>query len=154
MIDQDKYISFFSNYLSKEGSSEKTKKNYLADLLDFFSWLNTTNISALGQTSESEIHQYLAFLQEQGKSVATINRRLSTLRMFFKACTQNQIVQNTPTDNIHNLEQSSGIIGEHKVVLDSWQQHLSKRGVNRFGIQDHINVVSEFLEWVKVKQKV
>jgi site-specific recombinase XerD len=162
MIDQDSTIKMFSNYLTQEGASEKTKKNYVADLLDFLSWFNQANQTTpdanmkkplfLHTVTNTSIQRYIHFLEAQHKTPSTINRRLSTLRVFFRACNNSGFSTLNPTDGIHNVENSITTGGEHKHVLDTWHVHLSQKGLNRYTIQNHVNVVTEFLEWIKVNK--
>lgn len=151
MIDQDTVTSMFSNYLTQEGASEKTKKNYLADLLDFLSWFGKDPLF-LHTVTDKTIQEYIHALEAQKKTISTINRRLSTLRVFFRACIQSNYIGVNPTDGIHNLENNIATGGEHKEVLDSWHVYLSQKGLSRYSIQDHVNVITEFLEWIKVSK--
>jgi site-specific recombinase XerD len=159
MIEQDAVVEMFSNYLTQEGASEKTKKNYIADLLDFLSWFeknehinhegtNKTPIF-LHTVTDQTVYKYISALETTKKTPSTINRRLSSLRVFFRACCQLGFTKINPTDGIHNIENTVTTGGEHKQVLDIWHVHLSQKGLNRYSIQNHVNVVNEFLEWMK-----
>jgi site-specific recombinase XerD len=151
MIDQDELIKFFSKYLSQEGASEKTKKNYIADLLDFFACIKKPSLS-LQEISEQTIQSYILALKRQQKTASTINRRLSTLRVFFRSCIQAKIIHNNPVERIHNVENTLSQEGEHKDILNSWHTHLSNNGLNKYAIADHINVVNDFLNWIKANK--
>ena len=55
MIYQETLLKIFSNYLTREGASNKTIKNYLADVADFFSWLSEVIHTA--ETNEQKFYK-------------------------------------------------------------------------------------------------
>jgi integrase/recombinase XerC len=80
------HILPFHNYLKFEKRySAHTVRSYSDDLVAFFEYLDTT----YGKIAPSEItalyiRSWLALVKEQGASSRTINRKISTLKSFFK----------------------------------------------------------------------
>jgi len=99
----------FSTYLIKQNASEVTRKNYVMDIKNFFTWLNMclTNGSIklleniekpLSRITTEIIETYKRSLTTSKTPIATINKRLSALRMFFQfALIEHKITENPMT---------------------------------------------------------
>ena len=99
----------FSTYLIKQNASVITRKNYVMDIKNFFTWLNTglTNGSItllenaekpLTRITSEIIELFKRSLSTSKTPIATINRRLSALRMFFQfALIEHKITENPMT---------------------------------------------------------
>ncbi len=107
----------FSTYLIKQNASEVTRKNYLADIRNFFKWLNTgiTNGSiTLRENAEKPLTRITSEIVETFKRsliasqtpVATINRRLSALRMFFQFAVLEQKIMENPMLLVRNISRN------------------------------------------------
>lgn len=148
MIIQEKIITAFSKYLTTEGSSIKTQKNYLADVKDFSSWLEQMNVKkTVKEIKKETIQGYIENLENQSKSVATINRRLSSLRMFFTFMIQQHIVDSHPLEHISNLSGDS-IEQTHKALFAAYEAKLKQQGKNTTETTYSKHVVSDFIRWV------
>ncbi len=82
-----KYIKEFINYLTVEKRySNNTVQAYLRDLEQFFSFIQATFgiEGTLTEMSHIHIRSWLASLKETGNESASINRKISTLKSFFK----------------------------------------------------------------------
>lgn len=138
----------FLNFLTNEGASPKTLKNYAADLRDFFEFLATIKTSeALNKRdfvmkiTESDVLGYLSFLEKSQKSQSTITRRTSTLRTFFRSLEETKIITTSPlrptqaamkkNDDVHPL-------------IKLWLSHDQKAVQSTRDIQH----VDEFLQWI------
>ena len=96
-------IHAYENYLTKvKQASSNTVSSYMRDIRQFSEWL-----SGMGQTdilgaSQLNISEYLAYLQEQGKSGATVSRTLASLKNFFAYVVTTGFLETTPiTPEIH-----------------------------------------------------
>jgi len=80
------HILAFSNYLKFEKRySEHTIRSYTDDLIAFFHYLEITYGSLpLGKITGTYIRSWLASIKNQRVSARTINRKISTLKSFFK----------------------------------------------------------------------
>ena len=89
----NKYI----NYLEAERrASRYTVRNYTTDLLGFFNFLKTKEISSLQEVDKHVLRDYLSFLMEQGFVKASIARKLSAIRSFYRYLLREEMVTTNP----------------------------------------------------------
>jgi len=110
----------FSSYLIKQNASEVTRKNYVADIKNFFKWLNnavSTGSITLREEVEKPLRTITTEIIELFKRslittqtpTATINRRLSALRMFFQfAMIEHKIIEN-PMLLVRNIPRNDAL---------------------------------------------
>jgi integrase/recombinase XerC len=92
----NKYI----DYLEVErNASPYTVRNYTTDLLDFFSFLKTRGVSSLNNIDRHVLRDYLAHLMEQGLVKASIARKLSAIRSFYRYLLREEIISTSPVAN-------------------------------------------------------
>jgi integrase/recombinase XerC len=79
-------ITLFLDYLKFEKRySQHTITSYETDLDDFFSFLNTTfGATEIETITHNQIRTWLAGLKEKGNTAKTLNRKISSLKSFFK----------------------------------------------------------------------
>lgn len=85
-----------------------TVKNYLSDLRYFIGWYQRhapreSFLSLLENLTEEHVASYRAYLQKSNLPEKTINRRLSTVRMFGKYLIDQNIVLRNPASKIVNV---------------------------------------------------
>jgi integrase/recombinase XerC len=101
-VNQQLQIQSFLDYLKFEKRySQHTIRSYQDDLQFFFDFLNIT----FGEVSVPEIkatfvRTWLAKQKEDGHSSKTLNRRISTLRSFFKYQLRQQVIEVSPMTTI------------------------------------------------------
>jgi len=89
----NKYI----NYLEAErNASPYTVRNYRNDLLDFFNFLKTKGIRSLKEVDKHVLRDYLSHLMEQGFVKASIARKLSAIRSFYRYLVREEIISKSP----------------------------------------------------------
>ncbi|MBA7618085.1 Tyrosine recombinase XerD [subsurface metagenome] len=89
----NKYV----NYLQAERNvSPYTVRNYTNDLLDFFGFLKTKGISSLKEVDRHTLRGYLSHLVEQGFVKASIARKLSAIRSFYRYLLREEVVSASP----------------------------------------------------------
>ena len=77
-------IRAYENYLIKvKQASENTVSSYLRDIRQFSEWLTENGVPELASATQVNIRDYLAYLQAQGKSGATVSRSLASLKNFY-----------------------------------------------------------------------
>lgn len=87
------YISVDRNY------SEQTVKAYKEDINIFVDFLKEQgNFEELTSVSNIEIDSYLEYMDDKNYSIDTIQRRISSLRSFFKFLQRNNLITNDPFD--------------------------------------------------------
>jgi integrase/recombinase XerC len=102
MQDTDLRIQPFLDYLKYEKRySQHTIISYQTDLVDFWSFMDK-DYGGLGlkEITHSFIRSWLAGLKEQKLSSRTINRKISSLRSFFKYHLRRGEIDVMPTTNV------------------------------------------------------
>ncbi len=96
-------IQAYENYLIKvKQASNNTVASYMRDIRQFFHWLQNVESIGILNANKENIGRYLAFLQEQGKSGATISRSLASLKNFYAYLTSTGFLEESPvTSDIH-----------------------------------------------------
>ena len=90
----------YINYLEAErNASRYTVRNYTHDLMNFFSFLNGEGISSLNEVDRLIIRDYLAYLLDEGLVKASIARKLSAIRSFYRYLLREKIVSVSPVAN-------------------------------------------------------
>ena len=83
-----------------------TVKAYQSDMEQFVEYVrNTYDITDLAEVDTTVVRSYLVWLKEQGLSNRSINRKLTTLRTFYKFCLREQFITKTPMTGIKSLKQ-------------------------------------------------
>jgi integrase/recombinase XerC len=95
-------VQSFSDYLKFEKRfSQHTVIAYTKDLEDFFSYLNTEyGQIALNEISHSFIRSWLVSMKENKLTSRSLNRKISTLKSFFKYLLKNGVITVTPMSKI------------------------------------------------------
>ncbi|MBA7596486.1 Tyrosine recombinase XerC [subsurface metagenome] len=89
----NKYI----NYLEAErNASPYTVRNYTTDLLDFFQFLKAKGIGSLKEVNRHTLRDYLSHLMEKGFVKASIARKLSAIRSFYRYLLREEIISTSP----------------------------------------------------------
>ncbi|MFC1951622.1 tyrosine recombinase XerC [Chloroflexota bacterium] len=95
----NKYI----NYLEVEkNASPYTVRNYKNDLLDFFQFLKTRRISSLKEVDKHVLREYLSQLMEKGLVKASIARKMSAIRSFYRYLVREGILSVNPIEGVHS----------------------------------------------------
>ena len=77
-------INAYENYLTKvKQASANTVFSYMRDIRQFDSWLRSGEEMTVLDATEVHISGYLAHLQQEGRSAATISRGLASLKNFY-----------------------------------------------------------------------
>lgn len=95
------YTVDFIDYLKKEKNmSDNTLDAYRRDVHEFIVFESSRGLSDLLETSSTEIIAFLHNLKEAGKSAATVNRKLASLRAFFNYMISINLIKSNPTNSI------------------------------------------------------
>lgn len=95
------YLDGFIEYLRTEKRrSVNTQEAYKRDYLHFEEFARSKDIYDLKDVSNTEIVSYLFRLKDEGKSAATVNRKLASLRALYTYLKQEGIVDRNPTEGI------------------------------------------------------
>lgn len=149
----------FLSYLAKQGASERTRKNYRCDMLHFIRWTIMTiqnyqlpppssHQELLGYITPEFLSDYRQCLRKNGIPTATINRRLSTIRTFFRCCLSHGWIQKNPAESLSNvlLKVEEATTDE---MLAQFSQDLAREGASKVTIRNYLSDARKFLFWLE-----
>lgn len=95
------YTKDFIEYLQKERKmSKNTLEAYKRDVQEFVAFEGSRGMTDLLETSSTEIVAFLHELKMSGKSAATVNRKLASVRSFFNFLINSGLISSNPTVDI------------------------------------------------------
>lgn len=95
------YIDQFVDYLKNEKRmSQNSLEAYKRDVVDFSKFCQEKGNDNILKISNGEIVSYLLTLKNFGKSAATINRKLASIRSLYKYFIEKGLINKNPTANI------------------------------------------------------
>ena len=128
--------SFLESLVTEKGYSDHTRRAYRKDLLDFFSFLAEPRFAGSARNKRSPVVKlkqvdgimlrgYLGFLHRKNKK-ATIARKLSAIRSFFRYLVKNGIITENPAELVLTPKQDNTLpvylsVDEMFRLLDSIQ---------------------------------
>lgn len=90
-------IHAYENYLAKvKQASVNTVSSYMRDIRQFSEWMHHYESTDILNASQLNINKYLSYLQEQGKSGATVSRTLASLKNFYAYVVSTGFLENSP----------------------------------------------------------
>ena len=94
-------IDAFEKYILKEkNAAENTVNAYIKDLEHFGEFIKGRGIRELTDVSNADIVAYLMELKKEDKSKSTVNRKLTSIRTFYKFLMKEGRIRENPADNI------------------------------------------------------
>jgi len=144
----------FKNYLKTQKISSVTIKNYVADINNFFSWLEkktqikyqVAGTAILGLFTKETIEEYK---KDQTAPLSTVNRRLSALRKFGSFIQSQGWAGNNPALEITNSGSSKIKKEAPKDILNDFKQDLEKESISAVTIKNYMSDLRHFLGWLK-----
>lgn len=95
------YVTNFADYLkSEKHMSENSFSAYQRDVKDFLSFLHLKGMEQPTEASNTEIVSYLLSLRQEGRSGATVNRKVASIRAFYNYLISRGELSENPTVNI------------------------------------------------------
>ncbi|MEK7399768.1 MAG: site-specific tyrosine recombinase XerD [Candidatus Poribacteria bacterium] len=129
--ESESLIKQFAEFLLVErGLSSNTIISYKRDLKDFTEFIeNKYKGLSMLQIEHQHIVKYLAYLSEKGLSSSTMDRRMDSLRTFYKFMLAESYIKENPTDIIEPMRSWNKLpivlsIAEVQILLD--QPDISK----------------------------
>lgn len=95
-------VKGFISYLNlQKRASPLTTKNYESDLIQFFSFLTSEFASfSLTDITHQHARAFMAHLMDNKQSAKTVNRKLSTLKSFFKYLVRSHVLTINPMQKV------------------------------------------------------
>ena len=96
------FIKAYENYLTKvKQASANTISSYLRDIRQFSEWLEKNTEIDLLDASQVNISDYLRFIEQDGRSAATVSRSLASIKNFYAYLVSSGFCEKTPVTDIH-----------------------------------------------------
>ena len=95
-------IQAYENYLKKvKQASANTISSYMRDIRQFAAWLHDTQKIDVIDVTQQNIVQYLSYLEEEGKTAATVSRSVASLKNFYAHIVSSGFLEKSPVFDIH-----------------------------------------------------
>lgn len=99
--DMQGSLERFDAYLTiRKGMAGNSRTAYCRDLLAFQRFLQEKGITHLEEAGNTEVVSYLLLLKQEGKTAATVNRRLASLRAYFRYLQSEEGATSDPTSRL------------------------------------------------------
>lgn len=138
-VNNQAHTQSFLEYLKFEKRySQHTIRSYRDDLTFFFDYLILTfGEIAVPEIKSTYIRSWLAKQKEEGASAKTLNRRISTLRSYFKYQLRQQVISVSPMTTIVTPKQGKRLpsyveqkdtemLFRHVEFPDTWEGQMNK----------------------------
>jgi len=98
-------ISAYENHLTKvKQASVNTVFSYLRDIRQFSAWLQATEGTNVIDATQLNISNYLAHLEQDGRSAATVSRSLASLKNFYSYVVSSGFLEVSPVSGDIRVE--------------------------------------------------
>ena len=98
-------IQAYENYLVKvKQASVNTVSSYMRDIRQFTGWLESVGEFNILSVAGDRIHDYLQYLQSEGKSGATVSRMLASLKNFYAYAVSSGFLNESPVPSEIHVE--------------------------------------------------
>ena len=95
-------IQAYENYLAKvKQASDNTISSYMRDIRQFAQWMQQAKGIDVIEAKQQNIAQYLAYLESEGRTGATVSRSLASLKNFYAYVVSSGFLEKTPVTDIH-----------------------------------------------------
>lgn len=150
--------SVFETFLIGQHISAVTRKNYRSDLRNFFNWIiNAIQITdkslpqsidkLVKRVSADQIEDYKRELLLDNTPQATINRRLSSIRMLFRFARANGWLNDNPTSFVRNITIITPRDSQQK-ILQGFREALIAEGASPQTLKNYCADVTDFFDWL------
>ena len=101
-------IHAYENYLKKvKQASTNTVSSYMRDIRQFRIWLQTHQNTDITDATQVNISDYLAQLQDEGRSGATISRSIASLKNFYAYLVSSGFLERSPVSSDIHVERGA-----------------------------------------------
>ena len=131
-------IDQFIGYIQAEKRfSVLTGEAYQRDMLQFAKFMRTEfEIEDLTQVKTTQVKSFIVHLKSEGLENRSINRKMSTLRTFYKYCIREDLMEKSPMVGVKALKQPKTLV---KFVTETDINKVSFGDVTDFAtVRDHL----------------
>ena len=148
-------INAYENYLTKvKQASANTVFSYMRDIRQYSEWMQRSGNGNVLDAGQENIGGYLAHLQQEGRSAATVSRSLASLKNFYSYAVSTGFLETSPVTAEIHVER-----GEKKLpqILtgDEVEKLLSQPvGVDAKGIRDKAMLEVMYATGIRVTELI
>ena len=103
----DRFIQYIE---SEKRYSKLTATAYRSDLEQFSAYLESAfNLDDLSEATPTMVRSFIVWLKDKGRSNRSINRKMTTLRTFYKYCLREGILEKSPMLKVKALKQPKSL---------------------------------------------
>jgi integrase/recombinase XerC len=95
---QEVFNRYINHLEAERRVSPYTVRNYKTDLLDFFDFLKKKGVGSLQEVDRHVVRDYMGQLVKQGIVKASIARKLSAIRSFYRYLLREKIISTNPVE--------------------------------------------------------
>ncbi len=147
-------ICAYENYLSKvKQASANTISSYLRDIRQFSSWLSRQELELVDAT-QLNIRDYLADMQSEGRSGATVSRSLASLKNFYSYLIGAGFLEESPVSGDIHVERGTKKLPQ---VLSGSEVELllsQPSGMDAKGIRDKAMLEVMYATGIRVTELI
>lgn len=145
----------FNNYLLTEKRvSTHTITAYLNDLKQFLKFLEIESLDELKEVNHQLVRSWIVFLVESKIDKRSVNRKLSTLRSFYKWAQKQMLVVNNPMLKVIGPKQEKRLPSFAKQSEVSEEKTAAIFTDNFEGIRDHLMVEIFYQTGVRLSELI
>ncbi len=149
----DRFLNDFINYLSSEKKmAMNSLQAYKRDVLEFGEMIREKQNLSLSEASNTEVVAYLLKLKNDGKSAATVNRKVASLRAFYNYLSAQKIITDNPTVNIKSPKIERKSI--EYLSIEEIENLLSKTDQSMKGLRDKAILELLYATGIRVSEVV
>lgn len=149
----DRCLSDFINYLSYEKRmAQNSLEAYKRDVLEFAETIREKQNLSLNEASNTEVVAYLLKLKNEGKSAATVNRKIASLRAFYNYMAAQKLIAENPTANIKSPKIERKSI--EYLTIGEIENLLSKPDQSMKGLRDKAILELLYATGIRVSEVV
>ncbi|MDQ2178228.1 tyrosine-type recombinase/integrase [Marinifilum sp. D714] len=112
--------SFLSYLQYEKRYSAHTILSYDCDLTQFFEFYSSADEIEVEDITFKDVRRWIVFLMNEGKTSRTVNRKLSSLKSFFKYLLRESVIDSNPMDRVVGPKQGKklpGFVAEHAMQV-------------------------------------
>jgi len=143
---------FFEYLKTEKRMAENTVQAYKRDVLEFAGYVREKGLPALEQAPNTVVVSYLLALKNNGKSAATVNRKLASVRAFYNYLITMQVISENPTNNIKSpkIERK----GLEYLTIEEIDQLLALPDTSIRGIRDRAILELLYATGIRVSELI
>lgn len=143
---------FLDHLKNKKGLAENSRLAYESDISDFVSFLESSGLASPVDATEADIVAYSAQMKKSGKAASTINRKMTSIRTFFRFLSMSDKIKNNPAASIKAPKVERKKI--EYLTVEEVNRLLETPGKNIKGLRDRAILEIMYATGVRVNELV